>query len=76
MGIDDFKDILGVKIPNALNAFHDLEKSIAPQLAILNANRNEIDPELLKHYDSAMKDIAKAKGKLKELKNYGNNGRR
>jgi len=75
MEAKDLKDILGTKIPNALNVFHDLEKSITPHLVKLNAGRKDIDPELMKHFDNAMSDIKEAKSKLKELKNANNGSR-
>lgn len=68
MEVKELQDILGNKIPNALNVIHDLEKSLTPQLAKLNAHKDEIDPELMKHFDSAMNDIENAKKKLKDLK--------
>lgn len=63
---DDFKQILGVEIPNILKSVHAIEAKSAPMLAQLNQNRDKIDPKLLIEFDKAMNDIKEAKERFKQ----------
>lgn len=73
MDSKQLQDILGVKIPNALNSFKELEQSVAPVLAQVNANRDKMDPEQLEKFDAAMEEIKAANLKMREY-GYKNNG--
>lgn len=72
MRVEDFEDILGRQIPNAMKIVKEMESSIHPIMNSINKHRSEMDPELLKKYDSAMMDIDNAKAKIKENGNFNN----
>ena len=66
MQAKDLQDIIGVKIPNALHAVHDLEASVTPHLVKLQQNRDKIPSDLATQLDKAMADIKEAKEKLQQ----------
>jgi hypothetical protein len=62
-------DILGKDIPNILKQFKALENKLTPELIKLNANRDQIPPDLLSKFDETMAELKANKEKLKQ---YGN----
>jgi hypothetical protein len=69
----DFKQILGVDIPNVLKSIQAIEAKTAPLLAQLYQNRDKIDPKMMTEFDKAMNDIKEAKERFKQ---YGNSNNR
>lgn len=65
----DFANILGEDIPNMLDNVRKLESKLTPQLALIQSNRDKIDPVLLAELDKAMDLIKDAKIKLNAVNN-------
>jgi hypothetical protein len=65
----DFTNILGEDIPNMLDNVRNLESKLTPQLALIQSNRDKIDPVLLAELDKAMDLIKDAKTKLNAINN-------
>lgn len=65
----DFANILGEDIPNMLDNVRKLESKLTPQLALIQSNRDKIDPVLLAELDKAMDLIKDAKTKLNAVNN-------
>jgi hypothetical protein len=65
----DFANILGEDIPNMLDNVRNLESKLTPQLALIQSNRDKIDPVLLAELDKAMDLIKDAKTKLNAINN-------
>ena len=74
MQADEWNKVLMDDIPNLLKASKSLEDSVSPLLAKISVHRDEaekqVGPELMSQFDKAMKDVKKAKDKLKK---HGNN---
>jgi len=66
MQADDFKQILGMDIPNALEAIQKLERGVAPIMARVEKHRSEIDPSMLTKFDEVLNDLDEARKKLKD----------